>query len=253
MLVGLAGTDLYHDLKQDLNTQTALKWASYLVALQSLAVMDLPRHLRGKTRVIPQSAVPYPASIRPPDGEFRICVLSHLRAVKDPFRAASAAAGLPADSRVRVIHAGKSLEPGMDRRAGKEMAATARYRWIGEVPPARARRILKGSHLLVLSSQMEGGANVVSEAVAAGVPILASRIPGSVGILGKRYPGFFEVGDTRRLVTLIRRCEMEPQFYARLKGWVRGLLPEIHPARERKAWKSLLQELQTEPGMGLAP
>ena len=35
---------------------------------------------------------------------------------------------------------------------------------------------------MVISSQSEGGANVVSEAVVAGVPVLASRIDGNVGL-----------------------------------------------------------------------
>ena len=36
---------------------------------------------------------------------------------------------------------------------------------------------------MVLSSNQEGGANVVSEAIAADVPIIASNIPGNTGLL----------------------------------------------------------------------
>ena len=50
--------------------------------------------------------------------------------------------------------------------------------------------------LLALTSRLEGGANVVSEAIASGVPVLSSYIAGSVGILGADYPGYFPVGDT---------------------------------------------------------
>ena len=41
-------------------------------------------------------------------------------------------------------------------------------RWIGEVPRWRARRILARSRLMILSSRMEGGANVISEAIVDG-------------------------------------------------------------------------------------
>ena len=57
---------------------------------------------------------------------------------------------------------------------------------------------------MVLSSLSEGGANVISEAVAAGVPVLASRIDGSVGLLDD-YPGYFPVRDTAALARLLER------------------------------------------------
>jgi hypothetical protein len=42
---------------------------------------------------------------------------------------------------------------------------------------------------------MEGGANVVSEALVAGVPMIASEIPCNAGLLGKDYPGYYPAGD----------------------------------------------------------
>jgi glycosyltransferase involved in cell wall biosynthesis len=63
------------------------------------------------------------------------------------------------------------------------MAANPRYRWLGELPRWQALRVLARSHVLVLSSLTEGGANVISEALALGVPIVASRIAGSMGLL----------------------------------------------------------------------
>jgi glycosyltransferase involved in cell wall biosynthesis len=96
---------------------------------------------------------------------------------------------------------------------------------------------------MVLSSRMEGGANVISEALADEVPILASRIAGSVGILGAGYPGFFPTGDTAGLARLLQRAMTDPAFYARLKEWCVKLKPLVDPARERAAWASLLAEL----------
>ena len=59
---------------------------------------------------------------------------------------------------------------------------------------------------------MEGGANVVSEALAAGVPVLCSRISGSIGLLGEDYSGYFEVGDTAGLTELMLKCEQDKSF-----------------------------------------
>jgi len=53
---------------------------------------------------------------------------------------------------------------------------------------------------------MEGGANVVSEAVA-GTPVLASRIPAMRAILGADYPGSVPFADTLALARLLRRVE----------------------------------------------
>jgi len=174
---------------------------------------------------------------------FRVCVLGHLRSVKDPFRAAMAARLLPADSRVRIFHLGEALTAGTGRRALREMARNPRWRWLGERPRGEALRFLARSRLLVLSSLMEGGANAVSEALALGVPVLSSRIPGSIGLLGERYPGYFPAGDTRALAILLRRAETDPRFYTRLEAWCarRGSL--FAPAREKRAWRALLREL----------
>src|SRR5262249_37774409 len=116
----------------------------------------------------------------------------------------------------------------------------------GETRPERARRILAGSRLLVLSSRIEGGANVLSEAIAAGVPVLASRIPGTVGILGGGYPGYFPAGSTRRLARLIGRAASNPDFRHRLERWCRRRAPLVRPARERAAWRRLLEEAVVE-------
>jgi len=138
-----------------------------------------------------------------------------------------------------------------DQRRSRRLAARARrlaaqeprYRWIGEVPRWQARRILARSQLLVLSSRMEGGANVISEALVDAVPVLASRIPGSEGMLGEAYPGFYAVGDTRALARLLLRAATEADFYGRLKKWCDRLAPLFEPGRERQAWQGLLREL----------
>jgi putative glycosyltransferase (TIGR04348 family) len=262
IVLALTGTDVYKEIHTDPQARQALELASRLVVLQPLAVVELPTHLRARVRVIYQSCQPpqenrrarierpiaAPAdaqsSFLVPRSSFDVCVLGHLRPVKDPFRTAEAARLLPASSRIRVLHAGAALSPEMEQQARAEEAVNSRYRWLEDLPRWKAMRLLARSRLLVLTSLMEGGANTISEAIAAGVPVLASRIPGSVGLLGEKYPGYFPVGDTAALATLLTRAETDTKFYKKLKAWCRRLRPLVRPARERESWRRLLRELQ---------
>lgn len=135
------------------------------------------------------------------------------------------------------------MDDRMLHRAQLEEQRNPRYRWLGEIPRARARRLIAASHLLVLSSQMEGGANVISEAIVDRTPVLASRIPGSIGLLGADYPGFYPFGDTAALRDLLLRAETDRAFYNDLDARCAKLAPLFRPSRERSAWKRLLSEL----------
>jgi glycosyltransferase involved in cell wall biosynthesis len=264
IIVALTGTDLYGDLGHGSRALESLRLATRIVALQPKALEELPRDMRPKTRVIYQSVkstqitgspevVASPPQVRSlgrarlrSSGErdtFDVCVIGHLRPVKDPFRAAMATRRLPASSRIRVIHVGCAMNEEAAVRARAEMKTNPRYRWLGEQPAGRVRRILNRSCLFVLSSRVEGGANVLGEAIVAGTPVLASRISGSVGILGEGYAGYFEVGDTNGLASLMRRAETEQSFVAELKKQCSRLVPLFDPAREEAAWAELLGEL----------
>src|SRR5687767_8564944 len=231
VVVALTGTDLYRDIRTNRLAQESLEIATRIVVLQPRAIERLPPKWRKKTRVIYQSvenrqgwrgASGWSTKTRASKSEarkrtsFDVCVIGHLRAVKDPFRTAMAARALPQSSTIRVLQIGGALTGGMADRARKEMNANKRYRWLGEQQQTRVRRILSKSSLSVLSSRMEGGANVLSEAIAASVPILASRIDGNVGILGANYPGYFDMGDTAQLTRLLRRAETSPTYLAEL-------------------------------------
>jgi len=245
LIVALTGTDLYRDLPRSRIAQRALELATRIVTLQPKAQDELRSRLHDKVRVIYQSVAAKPrhglrsaGSQRP----FDVCVIGHLRPVKDPFRAALAARRLPRGSGIRVLHLGGAMDEGMASRARAEMKVNPRYRWLGEQSRARVWRILARSALLVLSSKLEGGANVLSEAIVAGTPVLASHIAGSVGILGESYDGYFKVGDTQGLARLLARAERDPAFLARLRSDGARLKPLFDPARERKAWSRLIAE-----------
>ena len=247
LIVALTGTDLYRDLPRSRAAQKSLVIASRLVALQPKARDELDIRLRPKLRILYQS-VPTPgrtsaaAQSAYAGRTFNVCVIGHLRPVKDPFRAALAARRLPPESRVRIVHVGGAMSKEMAVRARTEMRANPRYRWLGEQPRWRVAQILARSAVCVLSSRLEGGANVVSEAAVAGVPLLASRIPGSVGLLGENYPGYFTAGKTSELACLLCRAEADPAFLARLRSRGQKLASRFDPAREKEAWRRLLAE-----------
>lgn len=237
----MTGTDLYRDVRTSAEAQRSLELADFIVVLHELGAKDLPRAVRSKVRVIAQSAVAARSRAR---REFDVAVVGHLRDEKDPFRAAEASRLLDQDSRVRIVHVGRALTDEMGVRAEAEQRDNPRYVWLGERSPAATRTIVASSRLLVLSSIMEGGANVLSEALVARTPILSSRIPSSIGVLGRDHPGFFRVGDTRALARLIGRAEQDPRFYrslVRAGDARRGL---FRPARERAAWRALLAEVR---------
>jgi putative glycosyltransferase (TIGR04348 family) len=253
LVVGLAGTDLYRDLPRSRAARDSLSLAWRLVVLQPLALRRLPRAARAKARVVLQSVERCCARRTPGRGRFEVCVLGHLRPIKDPFRPALALRRMRRDSRVVVIHAGAALDRRARERARALERADRRYRWLGELPRAAAQALLARSRLLVQPSLQEGGANAVMEALALGVPVLASRVDGSVGILGPRHPGLFPAGDTRALARLIARCEREPEFLRRLERASARRAHLTAPSRERAAWRALIAELGSPGASASSP
>ena len=241
-ILALTGTDLYQDIHVDPEAKESLELADRFVVLQELGAASLPERFRDRARVIYQSIVP-PRGAPSPARDFYLSVVGHLRPVKDPFRAAKASRLLPPRSRVRVRHAGAALSDDMAVRALREQRENRRYRWLGELPRWRAMREIARSRALVLTSEMEGGAHVVCEALACGVPVLSTRIDGSVGILGEEYPGYFPVGDTRALADLMLRCEEDDLFLRRLRRHCSERAALVDPERERRSWEELLAEL----------
>jgi putative glycosyltransferase (TIGR04348 family) len=259
IVVALTGTDVYRDIRTSHSARKSLDIATRIVVLQPKAIEELRPGWRNKTRVIYQSVEDGPPNIgagrlakakaskseasERSNGTFDVCVIGHLRAVKDPFRTAMAARSLPHSSKIRILQLGGAMTAAMANRASKEMCTNKRYHWLGEQPRSRVRRILEKSRLCVLSSRLEGGANVLSEAIVADVPILASRIAGNVGILGAAYPGYFAVGNTRQLARLLKRAETSVGYLAELKASTRRLALLTDPAREQQAWSDLIGEL----------
>jgi len=244
LILALTGTDLYGDIHHDESAQQSLELADRFIVLQQAVLDELPARFRRRTHVIVQSARP-PRGSPPPTrrGCFEVCVVGHLRDVKDPFRAAEAARLLPTESAVRILHAGGALSSEMETRARREARDNPRYQWLGNLPHGQALRLIARSRAMVLSSQMEGGANVVCEAMACGTPVISSRISGTIGLLGADYPGYFPFGDTTALADLLTRCENRPEFLESLLTGVRRRAHLVDPDTERTALVDLLTQV----------
>ena len=243
LIVALTGTDLYRDIRKSRKARRSLAIATRLVVLQKMALVELPKRFHSKTRVIYQSAEQYDGN--PPasnDGIFKVCVIGHLRKEKDPFRTALATRQLPSHSRIKILHVGHALDGTLEKWARAETHSNPRYRWVGAWPHWKTRKALAESHLLSLTSRIEGSSNVLSEALASSVPVVASRIPGLVGTLGKDFPGYFPAGDTRRLASLLIKSESDRRFYQLLKRHCSRLAHLVDPLRELDAWRRLIEE-----------
>lgn len=246
LVVALAGTDIYafqHSHPEA--TLGSMERATALVCLHDLVHRAIPRKFGKKLRVIHQSAPPPNLPRAPSRRYFEVCVVGHLREEKDSLRAAFAARLMPESSRLRIVQLGRAHHDRWETDAAAEMVGNPRYVWRGEVPGWQVRRQFARSHAMVISSVMEGGANVVSEAIVAGLPVLASAIDGNIGLLGADYAGYFPPGDTEALAALLDRAESDPGFLRGLEAQCRRRRALFTPEREKAAWRKLLAELRS--------
>jgi len=241
LVVVLTGTDLYRDLPESAEARRSLELAGRIIVLQEAALAELDRATRRKTRVVYQSADPH-VRRAPPANRFRLAVIGHLRAEKDPLRAVTAVSLLPEETRLEIVHIGAALDPALGAQAEAWMAREPRYRWLGALPHGRALGWLARSHALVVSSVMEGGANVIAEAARIGTPVLASRVSGNVGMLGARYPGYYPLGDEAALARLIARAASVKEFLGKLHRALRARRPLFAPSAERRALAAVVRE-----------
>ncbi|GGY67440.1 selenoneine biosynthesis selenosugar synthase SenB [Marinobacter zhanjiangensis] len=247
LIVALTGTDLYrYQYSHPQQTHLSMQHADALIVLHHLAWQVVPEDWRERITVVLQSA-PEPDTAHEPEetGAFDICVIGHLREEKDPLRAARAVRLVPADSRIRVVQAGKAHDAQWEQAAREEMARNPRYHWRGEIPREQTARLMGQCRAMVISSVMEGGANVVSEACRAGLPVLASDIPGNLGLLGQDYPGAYPVGDEAVLASLMEQAENDPQWLDSLKTITDQLAADFTPEKERASLAEALDRALT--------
>lgn len=242
LLLALTGTDVYRDIHHDDAAQQSLAAADRIIVLQPGALDELDATARARARVLFQSA-PSLLPGRHPVRHFDIVQVGHLRHEKDPFTPITALRHLPAESRIRLTHIGAAL----DAQHADAMAVVCRdeprLRWLGALDHGATRQRIKRAHLLVIASRMEGGANVIVEAVTAGVPVIASDISGNCGMLGAHYPGLFPFGDARACAAMLSRAEADARFYARLQRACAQRAKYFTPTREATGLRTLVARL----------
>jgi putative glycosyltransferase (TIGR04348 family) len=231
LVVVLTGTDLYRDLAVSEEARLSLALASRLVVLNELGPRRLPPQVRDKTEVILQSARPLPAA-RKPGEHLAIAVVGHLREEKNPRLVWTMLRRLPADLPVRIRHVGEALDAELGHEA-RAATRDPRYRWLGGLSRARAREVVRRSHLLLHPSSMEGGAQAVIEAVTSHTAVLASGIDGNAGLLGEDYEGLFTENDVDAAGALVLRAARQSRFLDKLRRRCERRAPLFGPARER--------------------
>lgn len=242
LIVVLTGTDLYRDIHNDANAQESLELATGMVVLQDMGLRELAPRLRRKTQVIYQSCAAIPRQ-SPLKSSFEIVISGHLREEKDPFCGAAALKHLPVTSRIRITHIGGARDPALAAEARRWMKCEPRYQWLGELARPEALATLARARAMLLSSRMEGGANVISEALMAGVPVIASNISGNVGMLGRGYRGYYPVRNTAALAKLLQRIETGTDFLALLRAQCAERRKLISAAQEKRGLRVLLRGL----------
>ena len=244
LAVVLTGTDLYRDLPESAEAKSSLDAADEIVVLQDDALNHLHEHWRDKARVIFQSA-PALDHIARKAGGLECVVVGHLRGEKSPQTIWEAVAQLPADAPIAIRHIGAALDEALGEAAARCAASDPRYRYEGALSHARTRSAMRRADLLLHPSVMEGGANVIVEAVMAGTPVLASRMSGNVGMLGADYPGYFETGDASGLARLLVQALEDAAFRRALDRACRKRRVLFRPEAEQKAVRGLVTGLLT--------
>jgi putative glycosyltransferase (TIGR04348 family) len=242
ILLVLTGTDLYRDIHADTSARASLDLADALVVLQPRGLDELPADVRTKARVIYQSAPRLNHTRARAGMPSDIVMIGHLREEKDP-RTFMDAARLVHTPGVRLLHVGAALDPALGDLARATAAAAPAYRWLGALPHMATRRLLRRCHAMVIASRIEGGANVIIEAVTSGVPVLASRIPGNLGMLGEDYAGYFAPGDAAELARLVERSVLDARLTARLRRQCAARAHLFAPAAERAGLLDLVDNL----------
>jgi putative glycosyltransferase (TIGR04348 family) len=188
LAVMLTGTDLYRDLPASREAAQSLDYADRIVVLQEDAQRHLAPRWRGKSEVILQSARMLAPAVKARD-RLNCVIVGHLREEKDPATLMDAVSLMPRDVPVTFRHIGAPLDAKLGARARALERRDPRYRYVGALGHGLTRCAIRAAHLLVHPSRMEGGANVIVEAVTAGTAVIASRVSGNVGMLGTDYPG----------------------------------------------------------------
>lgn len=242
LAVVLSGTDLYRDLPDSIEAARSLDVADRIVVLQEDAQRLLSPAWRRKSQVVFQSAQPLARRAKSRD-RLDCVMVGHLRVEKDPDTLFSAMERIPRDMPIHVRHIGAPNDETLAAAARELARRDRRYRFAGALSHGLARAAIARAHLLVHPSIVEGGANVIVEAVTSHTPVIASRISGNVGMLGLGYPGYFEPRDASGLAARLVQAWEDRGFLRVLWNACADRRPLFQPAAERRSLRTLVETL----------
>ena len=242
LAVVLTGTDLYRDLGRSPEVPASLDAADRIIVLQEHALSLLPRPWKVKSTVVFQSAR-FLESRSKRRGRLDCVAVGHLRFEKDPETLFRAMASIPRETPIFVTHIGAALDERLGRAARELARQDKRYRYVGALPHGLARTAMARAHVLIHPSIMEGGANVIVEAVTSGTPVIASEVSGNVGMLGTDYPGYFPPGDASALASIMARALSDPPYLPALRKAAARRRPLFHPRKEKRALLDLVSSM----------
>jgi putative glycosyltransferase (TIGR04348 family) len=250
VILALTGTDLYKDIpNRDPDALESLRRASHWIVLQE----DAPHFLSqlnfelvppGESRdiqVVFQSApamVPY----ENPSKILNVAFVGHLREEKDPRTLFKALRLLEKELHVVVNAVGNGLDNTLAAEASQLAAEDARFAWLGGISHEKTRELIRQADILVVPSRMEGGANVIVEALTAGTPVAASSVSGNIGMLGRDWPAYFPVGNAEVLADLLRACIADNNFLQELRAAAAKRAPLFLPESEKKSLRAVVAQ-----------
>ncbi|MDA7526020.1 glycosyltransferase [Verrucomicrobiales bacterium] len=249
VIILLTGSDLYADLEGPPENRATVKQtlalATRLVVAQGASIADIPETFRDKARVVPKSLltkVPTRMKNRSP-GLLNVVLSSHLRPAKAPLLVLESLALLPKSIAVQVDHYGHAEDPDLGRYAlNASKIPRSKYSWHGNKPHKEMLATFAQADLLLNTSQVEGGANTLCEAIQMGLPCLATSIPANAGMLGEDYPGLFPMDDAQALAMLIERSTSDADFHDQLTLKVEMRAPFFTRQAEVEAWQKVIEE-----------
>lgn len=267
VMVVMTGTDLYGALKPECagsaayeSAQCAMRSAALILTLQGEAREEIQSRwpeLADRVAELVQTSPPrkpFAPQISLQTKTVRFLIAAHIREEKDPrtaFMAFHRAFPEGWASRtdggrvpVRLIHVGGY----QDKRLAQElMLLSAQYPGIlleGPLTHAETMRQMTHVHCLIQPSLAEGGALVVSEAVACRLSVIASNIAAHRAQLGVDYPALFSPGDVEGLAQYMQRFVSDDVFAQSLMLEQPALAARLaSPAHERDELIRLVRRL----------
>jgi putative glycosyltransferase (TIGR04348 family) len=250
VLLTLTGTDLYKDLpNRDPETVESMRRAAHWIVLQEdaphflsqLEFEILPPGEGRDIHVVFQSA-PAMVAFENPSMLLNVAFVGHLREEKDPRTLFNALRLLEKQLPIAINAAGNGLDNALAAEASQLAASDQRFAWLGGMSHEKTRELIRQADILVVPSRMEGGANVIAEALAAGTPVAASAISGNIGMLGRDWPAYFPVGNAAVLAELLRTCITDKNYLLQLRAAAAKRAPLFSPESERTAIRNVVAE-----------